>query len=394
MQRTRMSTKALFAVGLAGAIAADASVALANPPPASRPPSEDRTTPKAPETAMPAKEGESRPGPLDVVVQFQGTSSTIDVGANAALDSTAAWLKEDPVRSISIEVHPGDAVRADLDATVVQARADGIKNYLVAQGVVESQIRIVTTGAPPVGPADRNHRAVFLMAIGGSVDVAAVPDSTLPSEELPPPTAERIVIHDPAPLPMGDGDPSNDHLLTPFGMAITVGGGLVGFLDDDARQVGNTGGAWEARLTLGTRTPFAFEAAYVGSAQSIDALGLDSSAVLVGTAVEGDVRFNFTTTFVQPYVFGGIGYTRYDVTNSDFNTSSVNDSEEMGHIPFGAGLGFQWRGLLFDVRGTMRAAFNDDLLAEPSLEDDPLNDNDTRTDLDTWSAAARVGWEF
>jgi outer membrane protein OmpA-like peptidoglycan-associated protein len=402
MQRIRISTKALLAVGLVSALAADASVANAQTKDDQvKPRSEDKTTPKTPQATMPEKSAETRPGPLDVVVQFQGTAADIDIKANATLDQTAEWLKEDPTRSVTIEIHPEDAARTDLDTVLVEQRADATRRYLVSQGATDTQIRVVTTGVAQTGPVARNHRAIFLMTLGtpeatASIGIPADSPIVEPTADPPPPTTfEPVPTQREAVLvPVGDGDPSNDHLLTPFGMAITIGGGVTGFLDDDARAIGDVGGGWEARLTFGTRTPLAFEAAYVGSAQQIDALGLDSSAVLLGTAIEGDLRLNFTTTFLQPYVFGGLGYTRYDITNDDFNTSSVNDSEEMGHIPFGAGLGFQYRGVLFDLRGTMRAAFNDDLVNEPAIEDDPLDDSDTRTDLDSWSAAARVGWEF
>lgn len=408
MQRIRMSTKALAALGLAGALAADASVASAqtggggkppSPSPSSRPAqpgkdqptSEDKTTPKPPEATAPAKTAESRPGPLDVVVQFQGNSAEIDAGVNASLDQLADWLKQDPTRSITIEVHPNDLSRADLDGAITDERADATKRYLVAQGVVETQIRVMTSGtsSAPVGPTDRNRRTVFIMTLGTGVATGTPPPA---EQHVAAPPVEPIPVVEPVPVP--EREPERAHLLTPFGMAVTIGGGAMGFLDGEARDLAGVGGAWEARLTVGTRTPLAFEAAYVGSAQGIDALGLDRSAVLLGSTVEGDLRLNFTTTFLQPYIFGGIGYTHYDVINEDFNTSSVNDSESMGEIPFGAGLGFQWRGLLFDVRGTMRAAFNDDLVNEPGTEDDPLNENDTQTDLDTWTAAARVGWEF
>jgi outer membrane protein OmpA-like peptidoglycan-associated protein len=398
-----MSTKALAALGLAGALAADASVASAqtggrgNQPsspkaqPAPTQPSEDRTAPKPPAATAPAKIGEARPGPLDVVVQFQGNSAEIDAGANAALDQTADWLKQDPTRSITIEVHPNDLARADLDGAITDERADATRRYLVAQGVAETQIRVMTTSSASatVTPTDRNRRTVFIMTLGAGVAVAGAPapEPVVAAPVEPAPLVEPVAI------PVTE--PETAHLLTPFGMAVTVGGGAMGFLDGEARDLAGVGGAWEARLTVGTRSPLAFEAAYVGSAQDVDALGLDNSAVLLGSTVEGDLRLNFTTTtFVQPYIFGGIGYTHFDIINENFNTSSVNDSESMGSIPVGAGLGFQWRGLLFDMRGTLRPAFNDDLVAEPGIEDDPLNENDTQTDLDTWTAAARVGWEF
>jgi len=389
MQTKRMSTGALFAIGLAGAMIADAGLAHAQ--------SADKTVLRSPSGTVTAKVNEERPGPLDAVVQFQGTAVQIDVSATTSLDQTADWLKDDPSRTITVAVLPDDTGRVQVDAALVQRRAEATRNYLVMKGAAESQIKIVTDARLPTGPADRSHRSIFLMAVGADAAVAPQADESTDmavGESFPAPPASEPHREDRDPIVVGHVDHSDDHLLTPFGMSITIGAGVVGFLDNDARAIGGTGGEWEARLTVGTRTRLAVEAAYVGSVQSIDALGLGGNALLLGTAVEGDLRLNFTTTYLQPYIFGGIGFTRYDVTNEDFNTSSVNGSERMGHIPFGAGLGFQWGGLLFDVRGTMRAAFNDDLVNEPANEDDPLNDNDTRTDLDSWAAAARIGWEF
>jgi len=395
MQGIRISTRALLAVGLAGALGADASVANAQ--------EKDRekgkpgaATPVAPETRLPAKTTEARPGPLDVVVQFQAGSTELPAGTGASLDQTAEWLVEEPSRQVTIEIHPDDAARADFDAAIAAKRADATMRYLVARGASDTQIQIVAAGRVSAATVGRNHRAVFVASPEGDAPVAVVDvDTSEPAAAVQPIAAPEPMDGVEDDLDdLGDGDPSDDHLLTPFGMAVTVGGGVVDFLDGEARAIGDLGGSWEARLTLGTRTPLAIEFGYIGSVHNIDALGLDSSAVLLGTSVETDLRVNFTTWMLQPYVFGGIGYTRYDVTNDDFNTSSVNEDEQMGHIPLGAGLAYQWGGFLFDVRGTVRPAFQDDLIDEPAIEDDPLDRNDTRTDLDTWSAAARLGWEF
>jgi hypothetical protein len=170
---------------------------------------------------------------------------------------------------------------------------------------------------------------------------------------------------------------------------------VIGFFDDDTQGLTDAGGSWEARITVGTRTPLAFEAAYVGSAQNIEALGLDDSAVLLGTSFEGAARLNLTRMAIQPYLFGGLGYTRYDVSNADFNTSSVNGKEEMGHIPVGAGIGWQYGGLLLDLRGTLRAAFSDDIQSIGEDDTDIIPDSDDpKAELDTWNITGRVGFEF
>jgi outer membrane protein OmpA-like peptidoglycan-associated protein len=386
----RISTKALLmAVGMAGALAADVSAANAQEGGQDDPSADSPMTPKAPEASTPAKTGEARPGPLDVVVMFQPNSAELQAGSNAKLEEVAEWLKQDPSRKASVEPHPDETARADFDAGLVDERADATRRFLTGKGASDSQVLIATSGKPAAAESDHNHRTVFMMSAEGQGETAAAE---------PEPAPEPAPIRAPQAATRMDDDPSDDHLLTRFGMSVTVGGGVVDFMDGEARDLGDMGGAWEARLAVGTRMPIAIEAAYVGAAHDVNALGLDDSAVLLGTSAEADVRLNIASLFgawtVQPYVFGGIGYTRYDVTNEDFNTSSVNDEEELGHIPVGAGIGYQWRGLLVDLRGTMRPAFQDDLVNEPADEDDPLDETDTATDLDTWSVAARAGWEF
>jgi outer membrane protein OmpA-like peptidoglycan-associated protein len=374
MQRSRTKIEALAALGLASALALDASVAAAQE-------ADTPTTPKAPEASAPAKTGETRPGPLDVIVMFNPGTAVLQADSRATLDEVAEWLDQDPTRTATIEAHPDERTSADFDASLDGQRGDTTKAYLLEKGSAEGQV--ATAGSESVAPdtAGRNHRTIFMMS--GKAKAVAVAPEPEPEPMVAPQSSARE-----------DDDASDDHLITRIGMAATVGGGVVDFLDGEARDLGDMGGAWEARLTVGTRLPVAIEAAYVGSVHNIDALGLDTSAVLLGTAVETDLRVNFTTWMLQPYVFGGIGYTRYNVSNEDFNTSSVNDQEEMGHIPVGAGLGYQFGGLLVDLRGTLRPAFQDDLVDEPATEDDPLDDSDTATDLDTWSVAARLGWEF
>jgi len=94
-------------------------------------------------------------------------------------------------------------------------------------------------------------------------------------------------------------------LLTSWGMAVSAGGGVNDFINDDAQEMTGVGGSWDARLVVGTRKYVAFEAAYLGSAQSIDALGLETDARLVGNGAEGVVRVNAMTGALQPYVFAG-----------------------------------------------------------------------------------------
>src|SRR5690606_13406476 len=127
---------------------------------------------------------------------------------------------------------------------------------------------------------------------------------------------------------------------------------------------------------------------YYGSAQGIEALGLDDSSVLLGSGLEANARVNvLKMNRFQPYVFGGVGWTRYDLVNESFNTSNVRQSESHMHIPFGLGVGFRMAGLLMDVRGTVRSALGDELIEGGRLD---LADDVSieQPDLTTWGVAA------
>ena len=159
----------------------------------------------------------------------------------------------------------------------------------------------------------------------------------------------------PAPAHHKDTPPSQ------LGIEALVGGGAVGFIDTAVRNTVNTGGAWDARMVFGSRLPIAIEGAYVGSAQTIDVLGLTSNSRLIGNGVEGDLRLNFTNYKVQPYIFGGAGWTRYQISNNNtINTSSVLSSDDVGTVPLGAGISIRpSKVFLIDLRGTYRAVFDD-----------------------------------
>ncbi len=168
---------------------------------------------------------------------------------------------------------------------------------------------------------------------------------------------------------------------TPFGLGLSVGGGVVGNTASRARNFTDVGGSWDARLTFGTRSILAAEAAYIGTAQNIDAIGLDNDAILVSNGAEAAARLNIVSGPVTPYVLAGVGWRHYSLTNEDFNTSNVQDSDDVVHFPLGAGIGFQIDQLLLDLRGTFRPTIDDDLLGGD-------------TSLHTLTGELRAGFEF
>ena len=175
-----------------------------------------------------------------------------------------------------------------------------------------------------------------------------------------------------------------------IGIEAAVGAGAIGFTDASTRGFTNTGTSWDARMIFGSRSPIAIEAAYVGSAQGVNALGLDNDALLVGQGAEGNLRLNLTTRRVQPYLFGGIGWTRYNLERTTTSTSSVRAVDDVGTVPMGAGITARLtRSFFIDARGTYRYAFYDNMLdvasSSAGLGDAPLQ---------TWNASGRLGFEF
>jgi len=181
-------------------------------------------------------------------------------------------------------------------------------------------------------------------------------------------------------------DPDRPTLMSDYGMEVAVGGGVADFVDSNMRDFTGTAGMWDARLTFGTRSPIAIEAAYVGTAQSIDAIGLDTNSVLLGTTLEGNVRFNIIPDEdVQPYLVGGLGWRRYSLVNDNVNVSDINETDDTLEIPLGGGLAYRYRGFVADARLQYVVVTNEDLIS---------TGNGDHLDMDSWNLGAKVGMEF
>ena len=406
----------LALAGLAGALIAGPALASAQAQP--EPEAQPANVP--PPTASPtAPKSDSRPGPLDVVVGFKADSASINAASVNALADLGTWLSEDRGRAITIEAEPSAIQQADFKAGLEQQQAQAVRDYLLAHGAIAHQIMIVSpsetraNGATPIGP---KQRTVFVTQLAGpaapqetpaepgegapqsstepgtttqsgSGNNVVVQQPLLPEQAVPPPVQQQ-----PAPPPVVVHDSTVYTPPTrygrPLGMSLTLGAGVGGFTDSDTRRFTDTGASWSARLTFGSRNPLALEAGYVGSVNGVNALGLDSDAVLLGSTAEGDLRLNLSDRGIQPYLFGGLGYTHYAITNSNVNTSDVKDSDNLGEVPLGAGLSLLMNGLVLDVRGTMRPTFNDDLIPRSASVDRH------QSGLDTWDVEAHLGWEF
>jgi hypothetical protein len=168
-------------------------------------------------------------------------------------------------------------------------------------------------------------------------------------------------------------------------LGISAGGGVTGFVDEDLRETAGLGAAWEVRFVLGTRSLFAVEAAYIGSTREVD-LVLDD-VTLASHGLEANGRLNIGVFPVQPYAIGGLGWTRYRISDRGEEIDLVSDDDVLT-VPVGAGVSFYAAGIAFDLRGTYRFAFDDELFQED------ITEFEGRPAIDSWSLTARAGFEI
>jgi hypothetical protein len=236
----------------------------------------------------------------------------------------------------------------------------------------------------------------------GEADVTAPPygtsqpvESTPPAPPPPPYGAPTVIVEDDDAVPppvVYEERPVNVYVEEPRprrAMTISLGGGVSDFTDATLRDRTGLNAAYEARLAIGTNSPFAVEAAYVGTAGGIETLGLDDNAMLISNGVEGLARLNLGTFDFQPYVVGGASWVRYNIVNASFNTSDMRNSDDIIAVPLGAGISTYLgnSGLVLDARFTYRLTFDDDLVrATP--------ENSDGSSLNNWVAALKLGYAF
>ncbi|MFZ9886246.1 MAG: hypothetical protein ACO3JL_01985 [Myxococcota bacterium] len=198
-------------------------------------------------------------------------------------------------------------------------------------------------------------------------------------------------------------EPNGDALFTEFGTALYVGGGVTGFFEEGVTDNTTPGGFWDVRGVAGTRTPVGLELGYHGSAQDVNALGLNDDAFLLSNGLEASLRLQAPITqadintdvlgtsdaplLIAPYAFGGLGWTRYDVLNEGTNTSNVQGQDDIMALPLGVGVGLGLAGVTLDARFTYRHAFFSDLVGTATSSFDDVS-------LNQWNVGASIGFEF
>jgi hypothetical protein len=332
---------------------------------------------------------------MEHVVQFEYMATDLDAMSKQELDNLSKWLSKNKRRQVIIK----ESMEATQTTTPTAAnaptgaRADQIKSYLVEKGIPEERIVIASESTIIDKPA-RLLRVVIVTDRPGSRELYEARQLAEQNQKALEEVSSRLEtvqteVSRPQPMPTHTVIEEKTVVVTPAqtpGIGLTVGGGVTDFVDKDSRNLANVGGTWEARLAYGTRRVIGAEVGYVGSAANLRTSGVSDNARLLGTSVEGNLVFGSSFGKVRPYVFGGVGASRYKIVNTEFNDSNLKDQETAFYVPVGVGIGLRAMGVLFDIRGTMRPAFRDELQREVT--------GDQSARLSSWAATARLGWEF
>jgi hypothetical protein len=206
-----------------------------------------------------------------------------------------------------------------------------------------------------------------------------------------PAPQQTTVVVTPPPAPTYEYQRDKKTDMERVGFSMAAGGGVADFTSDDMRDTTGVAGTWAVRATLGTKSPIGFEGSYIGSAQSIDALGIESDTMLVSNGLQGALRLNAVIGApITPFVFGGVAWSHFDLTNTSTNTSAISGSDDLLEIPVGLGIGGSWRGFGYDLRGELRFATHEDLVPELSAG----RDVGGRADMHRWGVNATLGYGF
>lgn len=242
-----------------------------------------------------------------------------------------------------------------------------------------------------------------LLACAGGLLIATPAKADDPDQIAPPP----IVVSDPQtqpaptyPAPMiveEQPDPygyswADPRMSSRIGVGLFLGGGVTGFTDRTMRDTmsSDVAGLWGFRASIGTHVPLGIDLMYNGMAADVSTLSGQPNGTLIGTAFEGALRYNLLPHFdFTPYLFAGIGWQHYDVSNIRFSQSDtgLKASDDVADFPMGLGLSFRdMSGFSLDLRGTYRRTTDSTLVLDQQ--------SGTFAGLDSWEASAAIGYEY
>lgn len=258
-------------------------------------------------------------------------------------------------------------------------------------------------------PKQLSGAAIIVLTVGGSAFAQDPPQGTsdeptdpvtCPTPNVPTTTtttttsAQQAQPVQPTPQPAYgtepgpyEGQTGAETWMHDVGLGLSVGGGVEDFSGSTMRDTTGTGGSWTARLTFGTRSYLAGEVSYIGSAQSIQRLGLASNSELIGNGAQAALRVNGTINYpIQPFIYGGAAWRHYDLNTSATNFSDVVNSADAVEIPVGLGVGGYFGNVMLEARGEYRFGWvNHDIVTQAN-GGTPL--------MDRWGVTGNIGYSF
>jgi peptidoglycan-associated lipoprotein len=338
---------------------------------------------------------------MGVTVSFNTDSYTLDVNAKGALDGVTKWMQARPGRTLKLRGYADPTGSPEANLTLSEKRADAAKTYLIEQGIDPMRISTIGLGEehPELRTLPNEGRTVTFWGCSPPIVAEATPEAApppppAPVEETPPPPPVAAEPMPTAPMPpQGEANPA--YLYgSKYGFAFVVGGGYTDFTRTAARNLTSAGGGWDARIIGGTRYFVGFEAAYVGTANNLPSLG-NTTSTLVSNGVEGALRINAPIvrgfSLFEPYLFGGLGWSSYHVTNNRpaFSSFSTN-SDNVMTVPAGGGFAYIYKAFMADIRGSWTGTYFNNII----LPNTSVSPNNANNRLDHWQAGGNIGVAF
>lgn len=176
------------------------------------------------------------------------------------------------------------------------------------------------------------------------------------------------------------------------GISVGLLGGVEGYSGSLAPRI-DPGGAWGVLVGLKPSNYVGLEAAYSGAANQLETgPGLDANAgTLVRNGGNVNVKLSLSPTRVEPYVFGGIGMSRYDLNGQGDDVNINNAQDYVGQVPVGAGLNFHLGKFTAGARASYNMLFDREFGVEGDRNSLGI---DRKESGDFWNGTIQLGTTF